>query len=120
MGGAFSTNRCELFGDPSSGTGFFVNELGGCELAKLSTGGNTPMRLRGLAKSIGPGGGLLYAFTGLYGVGSSREGIEEGGGGGVDCLLESLLGFDGEEGGDFVLVNSDPISDISVAVSGTT
>lgn len=53
----------------------------------LSIGGGIPIRFRGDAKSICPGGGLLYAFTGgIAGVCSMSDCIDDGGGGGVACL----------------------------------
>jgi hypothetical protein len=56
----------------------------------LSIGGGIPMRSRGDAKSIGPGRGRLYAFTGNDGVDCSRDRIDDGGGGGGVFLTDSV------------------------------
>ena len=63
------------------------------------------MILRGVAKSIGPGGGRWYARTGL-GVGSLRAAIDEGGGGGVLRHLGELSAPSrGDSGGDLFRID---------------
>jgi hypothetical protein len=64
--------------------------LGGMDATMLSTGIGSPIKFRGEAKSIGPGAGLLYAFTGFDGTDSKSDCIDDGGGGGVACPMEVL------------------------------
>lgn len=86
----------------------------GMEATILSTGGGSPIRSRGEAKSTGPGGGRLYAFTGFADVDSSSDGIEDGGGGGVVCRLVDLSRNSvGEGGADFVVVDRSLLSAVA-------